>query len=81
MVGASILSIPKGLLTASGYEGICGLAGFPLDGLHESLRNSMSKSKLKEIIRSRITQGIEEMCAATNEERQLIINKWHELRQ
>ena len=59
--------------------GLFGLAGFPLDGLHKNVRGSLSKSKSKEIIRSRITQGIEEMCAASNEERNMVIQRWHEL--
>ncbi|KAE8407340.1 UDP-glucose,sterol transferase [Aspergillus pseudonomiae] len=59
--------------------GLCGLAGFPLDGLHKYVRRSLSKSKSKEIIRSRITQGIEEMCAASTEEQNMVIQRWHEL--
>ncbi|KAE8334729.1 hypothetical protein BDV24DRAFT_172028 [Aspergillus arachidicola] len=59
--------------------GICGLVGFPLDGFHKKLRRSLAKSKSKEIIRLRITQGIEEMCAASPEERSEVIQIWHQL--
>eukprot|EP00136_Aspergillus_niger_P006113 XP_001397020.2 UDP-glucose,sterol transferase [Aspergillus niger CBS 513.88] len=59
--------------------GLWGLAGYPLDGMHKSLRNSLSKSKTKDILTSRIRQGIEEMCAATTQQRSLVIQKWHEL--
>ncbi|KAE8376412.1 hypothetical protein BDV26DRAFT_305613 [Aspergillus bertholletiae] len=59
--------------------GICGLVGFPLDGFHKKLRRSLAKSKSKEIIRLRITQGIEEMCAASVEERSEVIRIWHQL--
>jgi hypothetical protein len=61
--------------------GLFGLAGLPLDGLHKCVRGSLSKIKSKEIIRLRITQGIEEMCAASNEEQNMVIRKWHELQQ
>ncbi|GKZ31574.1 hypothetical protein AbraIFM66950_000147 [Aspergillus brasiliensis] len=59
--------------------GLWGLAGFPLDGMHKSLRNSLSKSKTKDILASRMRQGIEEMCAATTQQRSAVIQKWHEL--
>ncbi|KAJ6025255.1 UDP-glucosesterol transferase [Penicillium canescens] len=61
--------------------GLFGLAGLPLDGLHKCVRGSLSKIKSKEIIRLRITQGIEEMCAASNEEQNMVIRKWHALQQ
>ncbi|KAL4893237.1 hypothetical protein BDV59DRAFT_28165 [Aspergillus ambiguus] len=59
--------------------GLWGLAGYPLSGIHKSLRNSISKSKTKEILRSRLVQGVEEMCMATTEERAEIIRRWHQL--
>ncbi|KAE8421311.1 hypothetical protein BDV36DRAFT_280860 [Aspergillus pseudocaelatus] len=59
--------------------GIWGLAGFPLDGLHKSLRNSLTKNKTKYILRSRLEQGIQEMCVASTEERAIVIRKWREL--
>ncbi|RMZ38028.1 hypothetical protein AFCA_002180 [Aspergillus flavus] len=59
--------------------GIWGLAGFPLDGLHKSLRNSLTKNKTKYILRSRLEQGIQEMCAASMEERAIVMKKWREL--
>ena len=59
--------------------GLFGLVGFPLDGVYKHVRMSISKSKSKEIIRSRITQGIEEMCTASSEEKDRVIRKWHEL--
>ncbi|THC93158.1 hypothetical protein EYZ11_007367 [Aspergillus tanneri] len=59
--------------------GICGLVGFPLDGIHKNLRKSLAASKSKEILRSRITQGIQEMCAASPEEQTAVIRKWHAL--
>jgi hypothetical protein len=52
-----------------------------LDSLYKCVRGSLSKIKSKEIIRLRITQGIEEMCAASNEEQNMVIRKWHELQQ
>ncbi|PYH43031.1 putative UDP-glucose,sterol transferase [Aspergillus saccharolyticus JOP 1030-1] len=59
--------------------GIWGLAGYPLDGIHKSLRNSLAKSKTKEILTSRIKQGIEEMSAATTQQRADVIRRWNEL--
>ncbi|RAH69469.1 putative UDP-glucose,sterol transferase [Aspergillus aculeatinus CBS 121060] len=59
--------------------GIWGLAGYPLDGIHKSLRNSLAKSKTKEILTSRIKQGIEEMSAATPQQRAEVIQRWNEL--
>lgn len=59
--------------------GLLGLVGFPLDGLQKNVRSSLSKSKSKEIIQSRITQGIEEMCTASSEEQNRVIQRWHEL--
>lgn len=61
------------------YLGLWGLAGYPLEGMHKSLRNSLSKSKTKDILASRMQQGIEEMCAATTQERSAVIQKWHDL--
>ncbi|KAJ9231410.1 CAZyme family GT1 [Paecilomyces variotii] len=59
--------------------GIWGLAGFPLDGLHKTLRKSLARDKSKEIVRSRITQGIQEMCAASHGEQTEVIRRWREL--
>ncbi|PKX91190.1 putative UDP-glucose,sterol transferase [Aspergillus novofumigatus IBT 16806] len=59
--------------------GFWGLAGYPLDGLHKSLRNSLSKSKIKEILSSRIQQGIDEMCASSADERAMVVRRWKEL--
>jgi hypothetical protein len=59
--------------------GLFGLAGFPLDGLHKYARRSLSISKSKEIIKSRITQGIEEMVTASNEEQKMVVQRWHKL--
>lgn len=59
--------------------GLFGLAGFPLDGLHKYVRRSLSITKSKEIIKSRITQGIEEMVTASNEEQKMVVQRWHKL--
>ncbi|KAI9044678.1 putative UDP-glucose,sterol transferase [Aspergillus affinis] len=59
--------------------GVWGLAGYPLDGMHKSLRKSLSKSKTKDILKSRIAQGMEEMCLASTEERAIVIRRWEEL--
>ncbi|KAE8349545.1 hypothetical protein BDV28DRAFT_163518 [Aspergillus coremiiformis] len=59
--------------------GIWGLVGFPLDGLHKSLRKSIAKNKTKYIVRSRLEQGIQEMCASSAEERAMVIKRWHQL--
>jgi hypothetical protein len=59
--------------------GFWGLAGYPLDGLHKSLRNSLSKSKIKEILASRIQQGIDEMCSSSADERAMVVRRWKEL--
>ncbi|KAF9893344.1 hypothetical protein FE257_011776 [Aspergillus nanangensis] len=58
--------------------GLWGLAGYPLDGIHRSLRSSISKSKTKDIVQSRLVQGVEEMCAASTEERALVIQRWNQ---
>ncbi|PWY89175.1 UDP-glucose,sterol transferase [Aspergillus heteromorphus CBS 117.55] len=59
--------------------GLWGLAGYPLDGIHKNLRNSLAKSKTRDIITSRMRQGIEEMCAATTQQRSAVIQRWREL--
>ncbi|RHZ49379.1 putative UDP-glucose,sterol transferase [Aspergillus thermomutatus] len=59
--------------------GLWGLAGYPLDGLHKSLRNSLARSKIKEILTSRIQQGIDEMCASSPDERAIVMRRWREL--
>lgn len=59
--------------------GLWGLAGYPLKGIHKSLRNSLSRSKIRDILASRIKQGIGEMVAATPEERAAVIRRWNEL--
>ncbi|KAL2785872.1 hypothetical protein BJX66DRAFT_48580 [Aspergillus keveii] len=59
--------------------GLWGLVGYPLDGVHKSLRNSLGKSKVKDIIASRISQGLGEMVAATPEERAAVIHRWNEI--
>lgn len=66
-------------LASSNCIGLWGLAGYPLSGIHKSLRNSISKSKTKEILQSRLVQGVEEMCTATTEERAEVIRRWHEI--
>lgn len=59
--------------------GLWGLAGYPLKGIHKSLRNSLSRSKIRDILASRIKQGIGEMVAATPEERAAVIRQWNEM--
>lgn len=50
-----------------------------MEGLHKTLRNSLSRSKIRDILSSRITQGLAEMFAATPEERAEIIRLWNEM--
>ncbi|KAL2818040.1 hypothetical protein BJX63DRAFT_82548 [Aspergillus granulosus] len=57
--------------------GLWGLVGYPLDGVHKALRNSLGKSKVKDILASRISQGLGEMVAATPEERAAVIQRWN----
>ncbi|KAL4807220.1 hypothetical protein BDV18DRAFT_114470 [Aspergillus unguis] len=59
--------------------GICGLVGFPLQGVHRDISRSLSRSKSKQIIRFRITQGIEEMCNASVGEKERVIQGWHDI--
>ncbi|KAL6231895.1 hypothetical protein BDW75DRAFT_31010 [Aspergillus navahoensis] len=59
--------------------GLWGLAGYPLEGLHKTLRDSLSRSKLRDILASRIQQGLGEMVAATPEERAAVIKRWNEI--
>ncbi|KAL4928929.1 putative UDP-glucose,sterol transferase [Aspergillus undulatus] len=59
--------------------GLWGLVGYPLEGLHKSLRNSLSRSKIRDILSSRIAQGLGEMVAATPEERAAVIRRWNEM--
>ncbi|KAL3478914.1 hypothetical protein BJX99DRAFT_245163 [Aspergillus californicus] len=59
--------------------GIWGLAGYPLDGVHKTLRNSLAKSKMRDILSSRITQGVGEMVAAAPEDRAAVIRSWNEI--
>ncbi|KAJ5620027.1 UDP-glucose-sterol transferase [Penicillium lagena] len=73
--------IGKGFLGAffKPTAGVWGLVGYPLDGVHKHLRKSLGKAKSKEIIQSRITQGVEEMFAASTEEQNMVIHTWHGL--
>ncbi|KAL4765013.1 putative UDP-glucose,sterol transferase [Aspergillus foveolatus] len=59
--------------------GLWGLAGYPLEGLHKTLRSSLSRSKLRDILASRIQQGLGEMVAATPEERAAVIERWNKM--
>ncbi|KAL4902178.1 hypothetical protein BDW74DRAFT_65044 [Aspergillus multicolor] len=59
--------------------GLWGLAGYPLEGLHKTLRNSLSRSKIRDILSSRIQQGLGEMVAATPEERAAVIERWNDI--
>ncbi|KAL4794118.1 hypothetical protein BDV19DRAFT_390630 [Aspergillus venezuelensis] len=59
--------------------GLWGLAGYPLEGLHKTLRSSLSRSKIRDILSSRITQGLAEMVAAQPEERAAVIHRWNEI--
>ncbi|RDW81598.1 putative UDP-glucose,sterol transferase [Aspergillus mulundensis] len=59
--------------------GLWGLAGYPLEGLHKTLRNSLSRSKIRDILSSRIQQGMGEMVAASPEERAAVITRWNEI--
>ncbi|KAL5336878.1 hypothetical protein BJX70DRAFT_262072 [Aspergillus crustosus] len=59
--------------------GLWGLAGYPLDGVHKSLRNSLSRSKMRDILASRIRQGLGEMLAASPDERAAVIRWWNEI--
>ncbi|KAL3461160.1 hypothetical protein BJX64DRAFT_300186 [Aspergillus heterothallicus] len=59
--------------------GLWGLVGYPLDGVRKTLRNSLGKSKVREILASRISQGLGEMVAATPEERAAVIRRWNEI--
>ncbi|OJJ31262.1 hypothetical protein ASPWEDRAFT_120055 [Aspergillus wentii DTO 134E9] len=61
--------------------GIWGLAGYPLDGLHKNLQRSLSKSKTKDILSSRMAQGVEEMCKSSYEERVMVFQRWREILQ
>ncbi|KAI9369654.1 hypothetical protein BJX61DRAFT_549434 [Aspergillus egyptiacus] len=58
--------------------GIWGLAGYPLDGLHKSIRTSLAKAKIRDILSGRIAQGLGEMAAASREERSAVIHRWKE---
>ncbi|KAL4885393.1 hypothetical protein BJY04DRAFT_134029 [Aspergillus karnatakaensis] len=59
--------------------GLWGLVGYPLDGVHKSLRNSLARSKIRDILSSRIRQGLGEMVAASPEERAAVIHRWNEI--
>ncbi|KAH1845171.1 hypothetical protein KXX54_009626 [Aspergillus fumigatus] len=78
-----VKGIGKGLggVVLKPTAGFWGLAGYPLDGLHKSLRNSLSKSKIKDILTSRIQQGIDEMCESSADERALVVRRWKELQE
>jgi hypothetical protein len=88
-VGGVILKPAAGMFICSIHFDICitelhglglwGLVGYPLDGVHKTLRNSLGKSKVKDIIASRISQGLGEMVAATPEERAAVIRRWNEI--
>ncbi|KAL2870139.1 putative UDP-glucose,sterol transferase [Aspergillus lucknowensis] len=59
--------------------GLWGLVGYPLDGLHKALRTRLGRSKVKDILASRISQGLAEMAAATPEERAMVLRRWNEI--
>ncbi|THD00187.1 hypothetical protein EYZ11_000378 [Aspergillus tanneri] len=80
-LGGFVKGVGKGMggVILKPAAGIWGLAGYPLDGLHKSLRRSLSRTKTKDILRSRIEQGHQEMCLASTEERANVIRRWEEL--
>ncbi len=61
------------------FKGLFGLVGLPLDGVQKHMRGYLSKSKSKDIILSRITQGIEEMGVASPQDQIGVVRKWDEI--
>ncbi|KAJ5625459.1 hypothetical protein N7510_001768 [Penicillium lagena] len=66
-VGGVVFKLPAGLW---------GLAGYPLAGLRRRLLESIGRSQQCQIIKSRITQGHEEMRASSAEERAEVARRW-----
>ncbi|KAE8396191.1 hypothetical protein BDV23DRAFT_143537 [Aspergillus alliaceus] len=76
-----IKGIAKGLGGAvlKPAAGAMGLLEFPLDGLHKSVRKSLSECKSKEIVLLRTQQGDKEARQASREDRERVIRTWQEL--
>lgn len=79
---AVLKGIGKGLggVILKPAAGIWGLAGYPLNGLHVNLRQSLSKNISNNIAASRREQGALEMEALAPEERERVIRRWRALR-
>jgi len=56
--------------------GLWGLAGYPLAGLRRWLQISLGRKQERDIVASRILQGIEEIRASSADERAEIARKW-----
>lgn len=63
------------------HLGLWGLIGYPLVGLRRKLQKSLGRTQELSIIASRIAQGIEDMRAATADERAEVVHKWRLLEQ
>ncbi|RMJ22522.1 glycosyltransferase family 1 protein [Aspergillus sp. HF37] len=79
---AVLKGIGKGLggVILKPAAGVWGLAGYPLNGLHVNLRQSLSKNISKNIAASRYEQGTLEMEALSPEERERIVREWRALK-
>ncbi|KAJ5124951.1 UDP-glucuronosyl/UDP-glucosyltransferase [Penicillium bovifimosum] len=56
--------------------GLWGLAGYPLVGLRRKLQTSLGKIQDRQIVESRIAQGLEEMRASTADDRAEVARAW-----
>ncbi|KAI9376423.1 hypothetical protein BJX61DRAFT_538801 [Aspergillus egyptiacus] len=65
-----------GGLVLKPQAGIWGLIGYPLNGVFRSIEKSYGADREDYIVASRIRQGDDDLAAATEEERNAIVERW-----
>jgi hypothetical protein len=74
--GKALHIIPQIPALLSMKLGIWGVIGYPLLGIHREIERSYGAKREHYIVRSRIRQGVAESKAASQEERQAVLEKW-----
>lgn len=74
-----IALLPSILLANCFLLGIFGVAAYPMQGVHASVRNMFSSGVPDYIVASRIQQGEDEFKAASDHERQAVMGRWRSL--
>ncbi|KAK3310645.1 glycosyltransferase family 1 protein [Chaetomium strumarium] len=60
---------------------VCALPAYTMQGIRVEMRNRFARSSMNYIITSRVLQGDEDLSAASAEERQDILARWHTKRE